>query len=142
MVAFQFACSRFAPFFVLVLVVGCSKSDHMHTAPVKGVVTYMGKPVPNGTVMFMPSAGGPAATGELDKQGHFELTTYSAGDGAVLGSHAVSVTAMEEMKDVLPEQRSGLPKPIVPDKYLSHTTSGIKIEVKPEGDKNVKLELK
>jgi hypothetical protein len=91
--------------------------------------------------MFMPAAG-PAATGELDPEGRFKLTTYSPGDGAVLGSHAVSVTALEEMKDVLPEQRSGLPKPIVPEKYLSHTTSGIKIEVKREGDLGLKIDLK
>ncbi len=123
------------------LIPGCTPSDQLFVAPIGGTVTYKGKPVPNGTVMFMPAAG-PAATGELDPEGRFKLTTYSPGDGAILGSHAVSVTALEEMKDVLPEQRSGLPKPIVPEKYLSHTTSGIKIEVKREGDLGLKIDLK
>jgi hypothetical protein len=142
MVPYHSVYVRFVPFLILALATGCSDSDRMQTAPVKGVVTYKGKPVPNGTIMFMPSAGGKAATGELDKEGRFELTTYSDGDGAVLGSHDIAVVALEEMKDVLPEQRSGLPKPLVPDKYLSHTTSGLKFDVKPEGDKNAKIELK
>jgi hypothetical protein len=101
--------------------VGCSEG-RMRTAEVNGTVTYKGKPVPQGTVTFIPDAGGPSATGEI-KDGAFSMTTYVRGDGAVLGKHKVVIAAMQDMKDRLPEDRNPLPPPIVPTKYTSPATT-------------------
>jgi hypothetical protein len=109
---------------------GCSSQDRMKTAIVKGQVTYKGKPVPNGTVLFIPSDQGPSATGELQKDGTYTLTTYRKGDGAVLGKHKVVIVAMEDNSDKLPEQRNPLPPSIVPDKYTSAVTTDLTAEVK------------
>ena len=101
----------------------------MRTAEVNGKVTYKGKPVPHGTVTFIPEAGGPPATGEI-KDGAFSMTTYVRGDGAILGKHKVVIVAMEDMKDRLPEDRTPLPPPIVPAKFTSPATTPLTTVVK------------
>ena len=122
----------------LAIAAGCTSSGNLPTSPVKGRVTYRGKPVPNGTVMFVPETG-PAATGELTKDGTFVLTTYSNGDGAVLGMHKVAITALQDTSGLSPEQ-SGTPAPLVPEKYLGQDTSGLTFEVK-EGENEANFTL-
>jgi hypothetical protein len=78
---------------------GCGGSNEYETTPVSGVVTCKGKPVGNATVNFTPlpdasrAAGqrGRPALGLTDKDGRFTLTTYSDGDGAIVGKHTVTV---------------------------------------------------
>lgn len=111
---------------------GCSPSGDRATAPVTGKVSYKGKTLNQGTVMFVPDDGGPAATGEINADGEYTLGTYGTSDGAVLGKHKVSITALEDMAGALPEQRSGTPKPLVPQKYLNHEKSGLTFEVKDD----------
>jgi hypothetical protein len=120
---------------------GCSRKSGMETAPVSGQVTYRGKAVPTGTVMFVPGAG-PAATGEISSDGRYKLTTYSAGDGAVIGTHKVTITALQGMGDVLPEQRNATPPPLVPAKYLDGEKSGLVADVKPKTNNEVNFDLK
>lgn len=124
--------------FALVLA-GCG-GDRLRTAPVNGTVTYKGKPVPNGTVTLIPESGGPSATGEIGSDGKFTMTTYSSGDGAVLGKHKVVIVAMQDMGDKLPEERSPLPPPIVPDKYTSSATTPLTTEV-VDGDNSPVFDL-
>lgn len=123
----------------LAFLAGCSSKRGLETAPVSGKVTYKGKPLPNGTVMFVPGEG-PAATGEIDKDGNYQLTTYAAGDGAVLGNHKVSITALADIGSALPEQRNPTPPSLLPAKYLSHDTSGLTVEVK-RGNNEANFEL-
>src|SRR5262249_52680611 len=115
---------------LLVALAGCG-SGQMKTAVVKGKVTYKGAPVPNGTISFIPDSG-PAATGEIQRDGTYTLTTYRSGDGAVLGKHTVVIVAMQDQGDRLPEARTPLPPPIVPDRYTSAATSELRAEVKDE----------
>jgi hypothetical protein len=109
---------------------GCG-SDRLKTAVVRGTVTYRGKPVPNGTISFIP-ASGPSAAGEIQPDGSYTLTTYRKGDGAVLGRHTVVIVAMQDMSNRLPEQRNPLPPPIVPEQYTHQATSDLRAEVKDE----------
>jgi hypothetical protein len=73
---------------------GCGKR-RPPLAPVEGEVTVNGKPLKTGRVVFYP-AQGRSATGLLGQGGSFRLTTFDSGDGALLGEHVVTVTAMEE----------------------------------------------
>jgi hypothetical protein len=114
----------------VVVLAGCGKSGPK-TAVVRGTVTYKGKPVPNGSVLFVPD-GGPTATGEIGPDGSYTLTTFKKGDGAVLGPHKVIISATQDMGDRLPEDRSPMPPPIVPEKYSSYGTTDLKVEVKDE----------
>lgn len=84
------------------------------TVPASGVATYKGKPLTRGTVVFEPDAGRPAH-GAIQSDGRYTLTTFNEGDGAVEGTHRVSIT--------------GLNKKDLPLKYHSPSSSGIEIEV-------------
>lgn len=122
----------------LVGLVGCG--GRPRTAVVRGTVTYQGKPVPHGTVNFIPAAG-PAATGEIGRAGSYRLTTFKSGDGAILGTHKVVIIAMEDMGDRAVEAWSPLPPPLVPLKYTSLGTTDLQVEVKDE-ENVIDLDLK
>jgi hypothetical protein len=123
---------------VALCLVGCSGGSG--TVPVRGTVTHKGKPVPSGTITFIPDAG-PHATGEIGPDGSYTLTTYKSGDGAVPGSYKVVVVAMQDTSDRLPEERASLPPPIVPTKYTSVVTTDLKAEVK-DGENTIDFDLK
>ena len=119
--------------FVLVgaLLVGlpaCTRGPR--TFPVKGTVMYNGKPVPKGTVLFTPMNGGSTATGEINEDGTYRLTTYKSGDGACAGEYRVVIMAMEGPMQGDPPKA---PPPIIPDKYSSLALSDLKATVQ-EGD--------
>ena len=137
----RLVCALLMIFAIAIVAGGCSKQGRMETAPVSGKVTYRGKAVPTGTVMFVPGEG-PAATGEIGSDGSYKLTTFSPGDGAVIGTHKVTITALQGMGNVLPEQRSATPPPLVPAKYLSGETSGLVAEVKAKTKNEVNFDLK
>ena len=68
------------------------------------------------------------------------LTTYDDGDGAVVGTHAVTVQLLPEggLPGMEVETTGATP---IPQKYADRSTSPLTAEVKP-GEKNeVKLEL-
>src|SRR5215467_7696305 len=93
------------------LLVGLSAcSGGPRTFPVKGTVMYNGKPVPKGTVLFTPVTSGPTATGELNQDGTYRLTTYKPGDGACIGEYRVVIMAMEPVHGDPPIS----PPPIIP----------------------------
>lgn len=102
-------------------------------AVVKGKITFNGKPVPNGTINFLPADGSkPSATGEIQPDGSYSLQTFlgsRASPGAVIGKHQVVVVAMQDMASRMPEDRSPLPPPIVPTKYTSPATSDLEAQV-------------
>ncbi len=77
---------------------GCGGGESFSTAPVSGKVMHAGKPVKGGSVQFSPvsadatkSAGKPAS-GNVNDDGTFTLSTYGNDDGAVLGKHTVTYT--------------------------------------------------
>jgi hypothetical protein len=105
----------------LLFLAGCGDKG-MKTAPVKGTITYKGRLVPHGTVMFQPKDG-PAATGAI-KDGLYVLQTDKR-DGAVLGPHKVTVISLADQSGRLPEQRNPLPPPIVPLEYSFADKSGL-----------------
>jgi len=68
-------------------------------APVKGRVTFDGKPVKEAAIAFAPlPAGekdkepGKPAAGFTDADGYFELSTFRPLDGCLIGNHKVTVS--------------------------------------------------
>ena len=64
-------------------------------AKTSGTVTWMGKPIPYGSITLVPDRNkgnkGRAATGVI-KKGNFTLTTYEKGDGALVGWHRIELS--------------------------------------------------
>jgi hypothetical protein len=83
----------------LTFVVGCA-GNGLNLAKVRGKVTYKGEPVKNGTVMFMPDdtkgTVGPPAVGSITSDGSYIMSTESAGDGVIVGSHKIGITGVED----------------------------------------------
>jgi hypothetical protein len=80
---------------VLVLVTGCGDGKPTRV-PISGKVLIDGKPLTMGSIVFIPQGARPSGSA-IDKEGHFVLTCYQHGDGAVLGAHRVSVTAAQNI---------------------------------------------
>jgi hypothetical protein len=73
------------------LLAGCSGSGRPAIAPVRGTVTYQGKPVAGATVVFLCPGAPRLAVGTTDESGNYRLTTYEPNDGAMIGTHVVTV---------------------------------------------------
>jgi hypothetical protein len=82
----------------LVPLFGCS-GNGLNLVKVGGKVTYRGKPIQNGTVFFMPDDTkgtiGPPAVGSITEDGSYVMSTESAGDGVIVGSHRIGITGLE-----------------------------------------------
>jgi len=79
------------------LLAGCggggeeAPTNRLPVYPVSGTVKFNGQPVAGADVTFVSTDKDKSAFGRTDEQGNFQLTTYSANDGAVEGKHTVVV---------------------------------------------------
>jgi hypothetical protein len=120
------------------LVAGCGKPAHqLETAPVHGKVTLDGQPLPSGYVV-VPTARGRMASGRIQPDGSFVMTTYDEGDGVQVGTHPVIVNELppDEFSPVPADER--VP---IPTRYTSAGTSGLTVVVKPDEDNFLELNL-
>ena len=122
-----------------VLLAGCGPSggDVPPTAPVQGTVTYQGKPVESGAVTFYPGGGERPGGGLLEAGGKFTLTTFEKGDGAVVGTHKVTVDSLVDDENV---GLGGEMKSNIPLKYSDPDQTPLSYEVK-EGDNQFEIAL-
>lgn len=97
----------------IVLLAGCG-GEKLPTVPVKGTVTYNGKPLDGADVAFVPKdpeGGGRGASGVTDSQGNFKLQTFLVGDktaaGALPGEYLVSVSKREDITGRLRDTMAG-----------------------------------
>jgi hypothetical protein len=75
---------------------GCFGSGRPEVTPVRGKVTYRSKPVAEATVAFLCDGAPRVAAGVTDADGNYTLTTFERGDGAMVGTHKVTVTKFSE----------------------------------------------
>jgi len=120
---------------------GCTSSPNPKTYPVNGKISYRGQPITSGIVLLTPADNGHAATGNLEKDGSFRLTTFQKDDGAVPGKYQVAI-------QVFPSDGAGLPgaefagkPPPLPPKYGSANSSGLTAEIKA-GENHLDFPLK
>jgi hypothetical protein len=113
---------------------GCGGGGHQvgNTVPVKGRITYKGKPLIQGTVTFEPEDTGREAEGRIGPDGSFALTTFKEGDGAVIGVHRVRVSSGA----VGPARTDALPT-----KHKKSSDSMVTVEV-VEGKTEYDIDLK
>jgi hypothetical protein len=140
--------------------VGCDSEIKYEHAKVHGKVTYKGKPVTFGSVLFMPVEAPKEgiiqpASGTISPDGNYELTSQSTA-GAILGEHKVVVIAVEGGKLAPPSgaAKEGLQAPTpavkgskelqlrsaVPKKYADPSTTTLTRKV-VAGDNAIDIEL-
>lgn len=129
-------------------------------AKVSGTITLKGAPVAGAQVVFT-SKGGAArnAIGTTDDQGKYQLTTFDQNDGAVIGSHSVTVsmaTTSEEASNASAEDPTAAygsamdaaasgaapaDEGPIPSKYAAPGTSGLEAEVTEDGSNEFNFDL-
>ena len=148
--------STFLPSLVFTLVAvmctsGCGNNGREY-APVTGKVTYRGAPLQFGTVVMQPPSG-QFASGEIQPDGTFRMSTPKEGDVVLVGKSQVRVycyegqsperkQAAEQNANEPPESRGGLGRSLIPHKYSSYRTSGIVVDVRSGENDPVIIELK
>jgi hypothetical protein len=140
---------------VVFAALGCGSGDELaRRYPVSGTVTYNGKPVPKGSINFLPNdPNGRAAGGDI-VEGTYSLTTQDPGDGAIPGQYKVTVTAtdVDVSKEVSQAKQKGMiisqdqiakakRTNLIPSKYSIAETSGLTAQVK-EGANPIDFDLK
>ena len=125
---------------VLVVAAGCGARDSLGLAPVTGTVTYDGKPLDHGNVVFFPEAGvpGPQAVGAIQSNGTFRMQTIGR-DGAAVGRHRVMVHCRRPLRPE-EERQMIVPESLIPEKYSSESNSPLRFEVK-RGDNEYPIVL-
>jgi len=97
-------------------VIGCGPS-RPERVKVSGQVRIDGKPLGGGVIRLYPANARPASA-RIGADGRFTLKTFEDGDGAVLGTHPVTVTWIEHISDTQRRWRT-------PKKYDDPNSSGL-----------------
>lgn len=114
--------------------VGCGGPAGLpNMVPIRGTVSYEGKMLTEGTVIFAPTASdGRQARGTIQSDGSFRLTTLKQNDGAQQGEYKIVVIALEPHPGEPPsreevEAAGGLIKRgyVVPERYTSAGTTDL-----------------
>lgn len=126
--------SSFYIAFAILMLSGCI-GEKVETGTVQGKVTYNGKPLKFGSVMLQPaSGGGKAATGKVQSDGTFKLSTKGTEgiEGVHVGTHRIRITCFPAQNPNFNQSSKGelaLGKSLIPTKYNNFGASGLTTEV-------------
>ena len=137
----------------LVFFAGCSPSGQVKVYPVKGRVTYQGKPmVGGGAITFVPKSdqAGKAPGGTIKPNGTYELGTYTETDGAMAGDFRVIIfQQIAQEREAAPDGSAPTataslavaPADHIPKIYSSDRDSPLSAKVEPKPNE-IDFELK
>jgi len=130
---------RIATLLSLAVLVGCS-GNGIATYPVEGIVTLEdGTPLQTGTVEFNSIERDLTASGKIQSDGTFRLTTFKDGDGAVSGDHDAVVVQLISTEDLpLHDHDHG---PTIDPKYSHYDSAGLSFTVHDDRTNAVKIVL-
>lgn len=113
---------------LLVVLSGCSRNPY--DGDVSGVVSLDGQTIGPGVVVFAPaSLDQNPSRGNIDNHGRYYMITKHS-RGLHPGKYKVAVQVYDTSTPLAPGERlMEQPEPVVPEKYLSPTTSGLEREV-------------
>lgn len=136
LVAFCCGCGSSAP-----------TSETIPTVRAQGVLLYKGKPLAFHQLKLLPDDQRPA-TAITDADGQFVLGTNRPGDGAVPGTHRLAVVYTGDPNDNPATKGivTGYTPPPPPSiridrKYQKAETSEVSVEIPPEGDSDLTIDL-
>lgn len=123
--------------FVLAALAGCGTKTH----PVRGTVVYKGdgKPVQGGVTIWFESTTPPydRASGVVEKDGTFYLSTVRDGSGAIQGEHR---TRFEPAVPYAEANAEAALAKTMPPRYREYRTSELKQVIQP-GQNEFKIEV-
>jgi hypothetical protein len=122
----------------LLAAAGCGKRDDLPPlGRVSGKVTLDAKPLPRGTVQFIPDDPAlPVAVGYIDSEGRYTMSTRGT-PGAPAGGHTAVIDAREEV-DL---NKTSWARSLIPERYNNVKTSKLPVQVKADSDNQVDLAL-
>lgn len=117
---------------LLAAAIGCGDSQpSVKRYPVKGTVTYEGKPLPSGNIQFTNTADG-GVDGMKIENGAFNGQVQA-------GKRKVEITAMKEAASPMPGVKNEVN--YIPEKYNAKTTLEAEVKAGPDGTNDFKFEL-
>ena len=121
----------------ILIFTGCSESTKHY--PIAGQVLIDGKPVPAGTIQFVPESGRPYSS-KIDQEGYFSLTDDVSGGaqkagGIPAGKYRLGISSMRVINE-----DEGEVDQYIPPRYADFRKSELEVEVKGE-DRNMLIEL-
>ena len=125
---------------------GCGGKSDTGLVPVQGQVTLNGGPLPeggNGNVTFSSADGkGNTATGLLDDDGNYRMSTFEANDGVLPGEYKVSVSWTSPGSG---DPKTGVlkaPASIIDERFSNPETSGLTATITADGNEDLDFDLK
>jgi len=120
-----------AMIFVLAVATGCGKKDPFGRQPLKGFVTWGGKPIQYGSIVLEPADGQPAGAMAPIRDGVFEMPRTA---GPPPGRYRVWLHAYDHSGERPADGREiPPPKEMLPAKHLTNAPAELTIE-QVEGD--------
>lgn len=141
---------RFRLLPLCLLVAGCNGQAGLpNMVPIRGTVSYAGKLLTEGTVIYAPVSGdGRQARGTIQPDGSFRLTTLRENDGAQHGDYKIVIIALEPHPGEPPsraevEAARGKIKrgSIVPERYTKASTTELSDSVNDDHSGVMEIEL-
>jgi hypothetical protein len=124
-------------------IAGCRERSEI--APFHGQVLLDGKPLEFGSVMLQPVEGGEPSRAQIQPDGTFTMQTRGLGDGARVGLNRVRVTCFAGQKPggaaTAADGELLLGGSLIPTRYNSFGSSGLSVEVLPDGNEPYLIEL-
>ena len=112
--------------------IGCS-GQPAPTFPAVGRVVYAdGSPLSEGWVQSRPGSGY-GARGQVQRDGTFQLSTFSRADGAVEGEHQIIVLPPHSIAD---HDEARAAESTIAPRFQSFESSSLKIDVTRQADRN------
>ncbi|MCH9790860.1 MAG: hypothetical protein K0U82_08570 [Planctomycetes bacterium] len=115
--------------FCTLAILGCSgdSADHIERAAVSGTVTFNGKPLPEGSIQFLPdvdSSGKPMrgkVVQAIISEGAYSL---SVEQGPTVGNNKIMINASKKMGKFqnFDGKKTEIMKQYIPEKYNANTT--------------------
>jgi len=128
---FQTPSTLLVAFVLVCSTIGCAGPKGPVCAPVKGSVTYKGKPLAEAVVVLhhvgRDVEGNQKPMATTDASGNFTLTTFAQNDGAPPGDYAITVEQRAIQTGGEEPIRSG--PNVLPPKYAKPASSGFKYTV-------------
>ncbi|MDR1959638.1 MAG: hypothetical protein LBQ54_11460 [Planctomycetaceae bacterium] len=139
--------ANFTAFLMIVLFFGAGcGSGKLPLGKVEGTVTYDGKPLKQGAIIFTVP-GTRDASGIIENGNILKVTTFTDGDGVPVGEALVAIVAVDPLPDVPPPAETpnvspgtpGVSQPSgtggqkfsIPVRYTNTETSGLKASITP-----------